>query len=432
MVRLWWQALTQKVLRARVLRRTSRPAWRLRVRPRFDALENRVLMSNWNMEPPGLLAPPTPTIGDVPASAPAYAGRGYKHGLDVADNSDPGWDKLLQDVLGPRPTQPGPSGPGLASDGNGSTFGQPKPQSGGSRPESLVDKGDDRGGLPAADPFRPRGSQTAPVVAPEVQRSRGAPGQSATLLARASKVEHATADQASQARVADVAVARSGEAGVKPAGPETTDVAAQPGQAGAAKISTVRGTFPQSPSDLPDGPLLHRYVAHREETAFTALVQRHERLVFGVCRRVLGDSHAALDASQATFLVLARKASGLDKDNPLAGWLYKVAYHLALRLRGVAARQRRREKEAAHGRSAETVSDGSAAIEKQELREALREELQRLPEKYRAPLVLCYFDGQTHDEAARAIGLPRGSLAKRIGEGLERLRERLTDRGFML
>jgi RNA polymerase sigma factor (sigma-70 family) len=184
------------------------------------------------------------------------------------------------------------------------------------------------------------------------------------------------------------------------------------------------------PGDLPDGKLLQRFVADGEQAAFTALVQRYEQLVLGVCQNVLGDAHAAQDASQATFLVLARKANLIDSQNPLAAWLYKVAYHLALRLRAVAARQRRNEKNAAAGRSTEDHTDGPS-IEKQELCQALNEELQRLPEKYRLPLVLCYFEGLTHEEAARAIGLPRGSMAKRIGEGLERLRDRLLERGFM-
>jgi RNA polymerase sigma-70 factor (ECF subfamily) len=183
---------------------------------------------------------------------------------------------------------------------------------------------------------------------------------------------------------------------------------------------------------LPDGWLLRRFVADQEQAAFTALVQRHERFVLGICQRVLGDSHAAQDAFQATFLVLARKASMLDWQKPLAGWLYKVAYHLALRSRAMVARQRRSEQAAANGRSSQVPSEGPADVEKQEMYQALSEELQRLPEKYRTPLVLCYFDGRTHAEAARAIGLPRGSMAKRIGQGLERLRERLLHRGFML
>jgi RNA polymerase sigma factor (sigma-70 family) len=182
---------------------------------------------------------------------------------------------------------------------------------------------------------------------------------------------------------------------------------------------------------LPDGSLLQRFVADREQAAFTALVRRHERLVLGICQRVLGDSHAAQDALQATFLVLARKASLLDQERPLAGWLHKVAYHLALRLRAVAARRRRSEKEAAGRRYSQSTGECAAEIEKQEMRQVLGEELRRLPEKYRVPLVLCYFDGRTHDEAARAIGLPRGSMSRRISEGLERLRARLHDRGVM-
>jgi RNA polymerase sigma factor (sigma-70 family) len=186
-----------------------------------------------------------------------------------------------------------------------------------------------------------------------------------------------------------------------------------------------------SPADLPDAMLLRRFVAGQEQAAFTALVQRHERSVLSVCQRVLGDSHAAQDAFQSTFMVLARKAGMLDKHSHLAGWLYKVAYYVALRLRAVTARQRHTEKQAANGRATEGVNEWTVDIERQETRQALREELQHLPEKYRVPLMLCYLDGRTHDEVAREIGLPRGSIAKRIGEGLELLRERLIERGLI-
>jgi RNA polymerase sigma factor (sigma-70 family) len=212
-----------------------------------------------------------------------------------------------------------------------------------------------------------------------------------------------------------------------PAGPETHGSAGQAVQSAPVAISGARRDF----GHLPDGSLLQRFVAEGEQAAFTVLVQRYEPLVLGVCQRVLGDSHAAQDAFQATFMVLARKASMLDAEKPLAGWLYQVAYHLALRLRAVAARQRRCERDLANGRPTRTVSEPSVDVEKKEMRQALIEELQRLPEKYRAPLVLCYFDGRTHEEAARAIGLPRGSMAKRIGEGLRYLRERLLERGFL-
>jgi RNA polymerase sigma factor (sigma-70 family) len=175
---------------------------------------------------------------------------------------------------------------------------------------------------------------------------------------------------------------------------------------------------------------LQRFVANKEEAAFTALVSRYAPVVLGVCQRVLGDFHAAQDASQATFIILARKAGMLDRTSPLGGWLYKVAYHLALRSRGVAARQRLGERAAADETPA-AVHD-AADVEQQEVNQILREELQGLPEKYRAPLALVYIDGRSHADAAQAIGLPRGSMAKRVGEGLDRLRERLVHRGISL
>jgi RNA polymerase sigma factor (sigma-70 family) len=182
-------------------------------------------------------------------------------------------------------------------------------------------------------------------------------------------------------------------------------------------------------ADATDGSLLQRFVSNRDQGAFSALVERHEQLVLNICQRVLGDSHLAQDVFQATFAVLARKAIMLDQKRPLAGWLYRVAYHLALRCREVAARQRRSEIAAANVRRSWSGSESVANIEKQEIHLLLQEELQRLPEKYRVPVFLCYFDGKTHDEIARAIGVPRGSIAKRIGEGLQQLRERLIYRG---
>lgn len=201
---------------------------------------------------------------------------------------------------------------------------------------------------------------------------------------------------------------------------------------GAADTGRFVGSMMRPPlEDVPDGVLLQRFAVHREQAAFTALVQRHGRFVLGICQRVLGDTHAAEDVFQATFMILARKASMLDRHSPLAGWLYKVAYHLALRVRAVKARQRQCEWQATAG--SERVPEATVAnLEQQELRHAVNEELQRLPEKYRVPLVMCYFDGRTHEEAAREMGLPRGSMAKRIGEGLQRLRERLVGRGLVL
>jgi RNA polymerase sigma factor (sigma-70 family) len=178
-----------------------------------------------------------------------------------------------------------------------------------------------------------------------------------------------------------------------------------------------------------DGTLLQRFVTVRDQEAFDGLVRRHEQLVQNICRRVLSDAHLAEDALQATFLILARKAATLDPARPLAGWLYMVAYHLSLRLRAVAARRRRSDLHAARRRPTEIADLAGAELETHEVHHVLREELQQLPEHYRVPLSLCYFDGATHAQAAEAIGMPRGSMAKRIGEGLALLRERLLERG---
>src|SRR5262249_46299312 len=152
-------------------------------------------------------------------------------------------------------------------------------------------------------------------------------------------------DPPPRGRALDAAPAPAREIDRAFAAPKTEASVAPPGPSGAAGTPKVHGRFVQISSDVPDGSLLQRYAVHRDEMAFAALVQRHERLVFGVCLRVLGDSHAAQDALQGTFLVLARKACMLDKDSPLSGWLYRVAYHLALRLRGTAARQHGHERE---------------------------------------------------------------------------------------
>jgi RNA polymerase sigma factor (sigma-70 family) len=182
-------------------------------------------------------------------------------------------------------------------------------------------------------------------------------------------------------------------------------------------------------AEVPDHVLLRQFTEQGEQPAFTELVRRHEPAVMAVTTRVLGDPHRAQDAAQSTFMILA---STLDGRAPLSGWLYKVAYHLALRYQTAEMRRRRVERDAANRRSTLSESEIVRQIEKEELLWVLSEELQRLPEKYRAPLALCYFEGRTHAEVARKIGLPRGSIAKRIGQGLERLRERLLDRGFLM
>ena len=141
--------------------------------------------------------------------------------------------------------------------------------------------------------------------------------------------------------------------------------------------------------------------------------------MLNVCQRILGDFHAAQDASQATFMVLARKAGMLDRSTPLGGWLYKVAYHLALRSRAVNARQRVGEREAANELDAPSTDATTPDLDRRGLHQVIHEELAGLPEKYRAPLTLCYLDGRSHAEAAREIGLPRRVDGQAGRRGLE-------------
>src|SRR5262249_5917141 len=129
---------------------------------------------------------------------------------------------------------------------------------------------------------------------------------------------------------------------------------------------------------------------------------------------------------QATFLVLLRKAPSLDRRKPLGNWLYTVAHRLALRARANEARRRACEARAAGSRP-EAV--GPAATHGEALG-ALEEELHRLPDEQRAPLVLCYLEGKTNDQAAQALGCPRGSMSWRLARARDLLRDRLARRGF--
>jgi RNA polymerase sigma factor (sigma-70 family) len=181
-----------------------------------------------------------------------------------------------------------------------------------------------------------------------------------------------------------------------------------------------------APDERPDGKLLERYVEERDEAAFAALVQRYGSLVLGVCQRVLQDPHEAEDAFQATFLVLVRKASSLDRRGSLGNWIYAVAYRTAVKAKANAARRRMRERQALPMPSEQPID---AALWK-ELRPVLDEEINRLPEKYRAPLVLCYLEGKTNEQAANELGWPTGSMSRRLAQGREMLRKRLVGRGF--
>ncbi len=171
--------------------------------------------------------------------------------------------------------------------------------------------------------------------------------------------------------------------------------------------------------------LLHRYLDRRDEVAFEAIVMRHGPMVRGVCRRVLGDSPDVDDAFQATFLILARKGSTLGEYDPVGHWLHGVAYRVALRARSAAARRRSRERSVAPL----GISPDADESARRELGAVVQEELARLPSKYRAPVVLCYLEGLTHEEAGRQLGWPVGTIKGRLSRARDILKGRLTRRG---
>jgi RNA polymerase sigma factor (sigma-70 family) len=187
-------------------------------------------------------------------------------------------------------------------------------------------------------------------------------------------------------------------------------------------------TLAAAPACLGDRQLLERFTAFRDEAAFAALVRLHGPMVHGVCRRVLGNTHDADDAFQATFLIFAGRAASVSKSESLAGWLYRVAYNTALKARGRAAARRRREQRSGDRSCADPLTE----LTGRELLGVLDEELQRLPERCRLPLVLCYLEGLTRDEAAGRLGCSPSTLKRRLGEGRQRLRGRLERRGLAL
>ncbi len=179
--------------------------------------------------------------------------------------------------------------------------------------------------------------------------------------------------------------------------------------------------------DLTDGQLLERFAAsHGEaaELAFAVLVERHGPMVLRVCQGLLVDPNDRDDAFQATFLVLVKKARALWVRDSLGPWLHQVAYRTASRARSTAARRLRHERQVAMSRRESGDDSGD------ELGRVLHEELARLPERYRAPLVLCDLEGCSHEQAARHLGWPVGTIKSRQARGRERLRDRLRRRGL--
>jgi RNA polymerase sigma factor (sigma-70 family) len=177
-----------------------------------------------------------------------------------------------------------------------------------------------------------------------------------------------------------------------------------------------------------DRALLEAYLLRRDEAAFAALVRRHGAMVYGACRRILPGGHDADDAFQNTFIVLARKAHAIDRPELLANWLHGVACRTAHKARVSLARRHFREQPL-------TAMHEPAAIDPDsvyDLRGVLDRELNRLPEKYRGPLVLCELEGRSRRQAAEALGLPEGTVSSRLSRGRQLLAGLLSRRGRIL
>lgn len=178
-----------------------------------------------------------------------------------------------------------------------------------------------------------------------------------------------------------------------------------------------------------DHQLLERFnTGNREaaEWAFAALVERHGPMVLNVCRSALRDEHEACDAFQAAFLVLLRRAGTLHITDSLGPWLYQVSCRVARRARSASGRRQFHEQQAA----AQAKTQAYEQMSECDLGPVLHEEIERLPERYRAPVLLCCLEGFTQGQAARRLGWPLGTVQSRLARGRARLRDRLTRRGL--
>jgi RNA polymerase sigma factor (sigma-70 family) len=186
--------------------------------------------------------------------------------------------------------------------------------------------------------------------------------------------------------------------------------------------------FAQGGSQRSDAELLRQFVSHRDETAFAALLGRHGPLVLGVCRQVLGHEQDAEDAFQACFLVLAEKAATIHREQSLAPWLHRVALNIARTAQAETTRRRALERH----KLAVAPRGSSDEVAMHDWQPLLHQEVDRLPEKYRAAIVLCYFNDNSHDEAAWALGWPLGTVKGRLSRARDLLRRRLARRGLAL
>ena len=184
-----------------------------------------------------------------------------------------------------------------------------------------------------------------------------------------------------------------------------------------------------APAAETDRDLLARFLDEHDETAFEALVRRHDRLVRSAVAKVLSDPHDAEDAFQATFLVLVRRAKLVEWRAGLGPWLYGVAHRVAVKARAAGQTRTRKEQEAG---AKPVESEAAPDLSWREACALLHAELDKLPDRYRLPLLLCYLEGKTRDEAAVALGMSANALKGRLERGREALRARLARRGVAL
>ena len=179
---------------------------------------------------------------------------------------------------------------------------------------------------------------------------------------------------------------------------------------------------------LSDAQLLERFASRdgeASELAFSALVERHGPMVFRACRAIARDDHLAQDASQASFLLLARKAGTLWVGDSIGPWLHRVACRVATRAEVAEGKRRAAERRAAE--ASPGFVDGPAADDRARV---VHEEIDRLPDRYRRPVVICDLGGRSYEEAASELGCPVGTVKSRLARGRDRLRDRLTRRGL--
>jgi RNA polymerase sigma factor (sigma-70 family) len=189
-----------------------------------------------------------------------------------------------------------------------------------------------------------------------------------------------------------------------------------------------RAVLLQDGAGLTDGELLASFIDRRDEAAFAALVRRHGPMVWGVCRRALVSHHDAEDAFQVTFLVLVRKAASILPRAMVANWLYGVAHQTALKARAMLAKRKGRERQVKEMPEPAAVDEDLWG----DLQPLLDQELSRLPDKYRAVIVLCDLEGKARKEAARQLKLPEGTVGSRLARARTMLARRLTRRGMAL